>query len=80
MILPRHTAVLVSSRNASPREKGAFRYEAKEPKNGLVSVVIQQAPVGQKVDSAIHWINLYPMDNAINFYITYPLDSDLSGG
>ena len=38
------------------------------------------------VDSAIQrlnkqgQINLYPEDNAISFSITYPLDSDLSGG
>ena len=31
------------------------------------------------VDSTIHWINHNPMDNAINFDSTYPLDSDLSG-
>ena len=24
-------------------------------------------PVVQKVDNAIHWINLYPVDNAIDF-------------
>ena len=28
----------------------------------------------------IHRINLYPVDNAIGFPNTYPLDSDLSGG
>ena len=42
-----------------------------------------QAPVAQKVDSAIHRINLYPLDSAIGFhntYVIYPLDSDLSGG
>jgi len=38
------------------------------------------APVVQKLDSAIHRINHYPVDNAIGFPITYPLDSDLSGG
>ena len=38
------------------------------------------APVVQKVDSAIRWINLYPADNAIDFPDTYPLDIDLSGG
>ena len=38
------------------------------------------APVVQKLDSAIHRINLYPTDNAIGFPNTYPLDSDLSGG
>ena len=38
----------------------------------------QQAPVVQKVDSAIHWINHYPLDSVIGFLNTYPLDSDLS--
>ena len=38
------------------------------------------APVVQKVDSAIHRISLYPMADAISFHITYPFDSDLSGG
>ena len=40
----------------------------------------KQAPVVQKVDSAIQWINLCPVDSAIGFPNTYPLDSDLSGG
>ena len=40
------------------------------------------APVVQKEDSAIQWINLYPMDNANGFPIknTYPLNRDLSSG
>ena len=38
-----------------------------------------QAPVLQKVDNAIHGINLYPLDNAIGFPNTYLLNSDLSG-
>ena len=38
------------------------------------------APVVQKVDNAIHRINLYPLDSAIVFHNIYPLDSDLSGG
>ena len=38
------------------------------------------APVVQKLDRAIHRINLYPVDNAIVFPNTYPLDSDLSVG
>ena len=38
------------------------------------------APVIQKVDSATHRINLSPLDSAIGFPNTYPLDSDLSGG
>ena len=34
------------------------------------------------VDSAIHWINLYPVDSAIiiGFPNIYPLDDDLSSG
>ena len=39
-----------------------------------------QAPVVQKGDSAIRWIKQYPMDKAIGFPTTYPLDSDLSRG
>ena len=35
------------------------------------------APVVQKVDNAIRWINLYPLDSPSNIY---PLDSDLSPG
>ena len=38
------------------------------------------APVVQKVDSVIHWIIHYTVNNAISFRNTYPLDSDLSGG
>ena len=38
------------------------------------------APVVETLDSAIHWINHYPLDNSIGFASVYPLDSDLSGG
>ena len=38
------------------------------------------APVVQKVDNAIHWINHYPLESAIGFPNTYPWDSDLSVG
>ena len=37
-------------------------------------------PVVEKVDNTIHWINQYPLDRAIDFTMTYPLDGDLSGG
>ena len=40
----------------------------------------KQAPVVQKVDSAIRWINHYAVDSAIGFPDPYPLDSDLSNG
>ena len=36
--------------------------------------------VVRKMDSATHRINLYPVDNAIGFSNTCPLDIDLSGG
>ena len=36
---------------------------------------VLQAPVVQTSDSAIHRINLYPVDSAIGFPNTYPLDS-----
>ena len=42
--------------------------------------MLNLVPVVQKLDSAIHRINLYPVDNAIGFPNTYPLDSVLSGG
>ena len=35
-------------------------------------------PSCSNVHSAIHRINLYPVDNAIGFPNTYPLDRDLS--
>ena len=41
---------------------------------------LDQAPVVQKVDSAIQRINLYPVDSAIGFPNTYPPGRDLSGG
>ena len=46
------------------------------PDSGLCQVL---APVVQKVDNAIHRINHYPLNIAIGFAITYPVDSDLSG-
>ena len=40
-----------------------------------------QDPVFQKVDSTIYCIKyLYPLDSAIGFPNTYPVNSDLSGG
>ena len=38
------------------------------------------AAVVQTLDSAFHRIRIYPVDSAIGFSKTYPLDSDLSGG
>ena len=43
-------------------------------------MIVVLAPVVQMLDSAIHWINHYPLDNSIGFASVYPLDSDLSGG
>ena len=41
--------------------------------------VILLGLVVRKVDNAIHWINHYPIDNAIAFPNTSPLGIDLSG-
>ena len=47
----------------------------------IIMYTVHQAPLVQKVDNTIHWINLFPVDNAIiDFPITYPLDSNVSGG
>ena len=44
------------------------------------SVAWRAVPSCWKGDSAIHHINLYPVDSAIGFPNTYPLDTDLSTG
>ena len=46
----------------------------------LTNSANHQGPVVQKVNRAIHRINHYPVDNAIGFPSTYPLESDLTGG
>ena len=38
---------------------------------------IHLAPVVLRVDNAIHRINHYPLESAVGFPNTYPLDSDL---
>ena len=38
-------------------------------------MLVGLAPVVQKVETAIQWINLYPVDSAIGSRNTYPLDS-----
>ena len=43
-------------------------------------LIYLQAPIVWRSVNAIPWINLYPVDNAIPFTITYPLNSDLSNG
>ena len=42
--------------------------------------ILDLAPVVQTLDSAIHWINHYPLDNSLGFASVYPLNSDLSAG
>ena len=39
-----------------------------------------KASVVQDVENAICWINHYPLDSAIDFLYTYPLESEISGG
>ena len=45
----------------------------------FVTIRQYQVPVVQKVDCAIHQINLYPLGRAVGFPNNYPLDSNLSG-
>ena len=47
----------------------------------LISLLlIHQAPVAQKFDNAINWINIFAIDNATGFLKVYQLHSVLSGG
>ena len=38
------------------------------------------APLVQRADNSIHWINLYPVDGELCFVIIFLLDSNLSSG
>ena len=38
------------------------------------------ALVVQRADNALHWINRSPVESAVSFVISYPLDNDLSVG
>ena len=61
----------------SPGDMESFHQLSSKNKPIIVKFL---APVVQKVDSAIQRINIYPLDSAIGFPDTYPLDRDLSGG
>ena len=39
---------------------------------------VQAPAIVQKMNNAIHRINIYPLDSAIGFLNTYLLDSDIS--
>ena len=41
------------------------------------SLTNEHAPVVQKVNNAMYWTNHYPVDDAVGFHKTYPLDNDL---
>ena len=47
---------------------------------GFTEILSDLASVVQRLDDAIHRMNLYPVDSAVRFAITYPLGSDLSVG
>ena len=46
----------------------------------IVVMLLALTLVVEKADNAIRWMNLYPVDKAIGFPNTHPLDSDLSSG
>lgn len=56
-------------------ELGVSRLQVQDCVVHRLDNTIYQAPVFQKVDSSIHWVNLCPVDNTISFCNTYPLDS-----
>ena len=74
-----HYSLSVMSRDSSIRSQYLSRAQIYRRRTEVCSSPIDQAPVVQKFDSTIHRINLYPLDDAIGFPNTYPLDSDLSG-
>ena len=45
---------------------------------GAPDINLDQAPVVQMLDSAIHRINCYPVDKYLGNQLHYPLDRDLS--
>ena len=45
-----------------------------------LTIFNNQAPVVQTLDSAIQRINHYPADQHYQNQLSYPVDSDLSGG
>jgi len=47
------------------------------PQNLLTT---NQAPVVQKLDNTIHWINHYKADTVVCIINSYPLDNDIFGG
>ena len=49
-------------------------------KKMALSVISALAPVAQMLDSAIHWIYLYPVDKYWGNQSCYQLDKDLSVG
>ena len=58
----------------------ACHLEIERERSHAVPIAGDLASVVQKVDSAIHRINHYPADKHCQKQLSYPLDSDLSGG
>ena len=76
-------------RNGSPEQIDDVSHanETRDPKNISPLSLLHSDWLGPsvamyttRVDSGIHWINHYSVDNAICLRTTYPLDSDLSDG
>ena len=59
-------------RSHSRNTAGSEQLGAKPVYEPTETEVTIQAPVVQKVDSGIHWINLYPLGNANGFLNTFP--------
>ena len=64
-------AALFSTKNKTKQQQKCFHSFTHLSKKVMISK--KRAPVVQKVDNAIQWINHYPVDNAIGFPNTYPV-------
>ena len=58
----------------------ALVYFLQAKKNWQTEKIIHQAPVVQKLDRAIHRINLFPVEKCQRNQMHYQLDRDLYGG
>ena len=75
----RKYGIFFSTAASFPRSRASKLFS---PDLGFAASLLSDnlAPVVRKVDSSIHRINHYPVDSAIGFPNTYPLDRDLYGG
>lgn len=70
-----HQALLIS-----PLKKDKMQYCINPNSSIKKKCFIPSASVVRKLDDAVNRVNLSPVDSAIGFPNTYPMDNDFSGG